>query len=192
MKNCPSHKTFIDYVNGDATLEQIISFEKHLQQCELCAEALPVYKQMTLSNKILTPDNKFVAKTKTKILPLRYAISVAASVIILLGLFVIVKQNITSNDFATITNCNKKTLIHKSDVSYWYIGDNKQLALNDYIISNNDLRGALNYNLEQTQILLQVDNKNRKEVEIFISQLKQNNIPLYTFSKGYTIKSSKK
>lgn len=182
INKCPKKERFINYINGEFSNDNIVSFEQHLKKCTLCNEALQGYKMAVLINEPLYTPNKFAIKDKelkTKVLTLT---SWAAVALILLGLFFVFRHNQTTT--TVHAKLAHKTLTHKTNTSYWYIGNNKTIALNDNVLKTNDLDDALAYNLPKKQILVQVENNNIKEVEQVLLKIKlKNNIPIYTFSK---------
>lgn len=176
---CPSKENFIEYLEGKSSQDFIISFERHLENCELCKEALQGYKIAFLLDKNL--DTPKFLKHKKKILNTNYFIKWAAVFTLLLGLiFVLNNYKKISKQHAKST----KTLLHKTNVNYWYIGKNKKIALNDTFIKSDDFKKALDYNNNKKQIVFQVESTDLKQVESILQKMKsKNDIPIYTFSK---------
>ncbi len=194
MKRCPSDTDYQRYLNGSAEDNFIISFENHLKHCPLCAEAIEGYKATNLlfdANKLnfnLSVPNKEVRK-----LSLSKWSAYAAAIVILFSItFLFINRNHKINDqfaHADLQMNQNKKLMHKTTTEYWYVGDNETIAINDKLITPDDLSEAFTSAENATQVIVQIEDENKEVVDNIISSIKLNHqVPVYTFSKQKGLK----
>lgn len=183
QKKCPSKENFIKYLEGKSSQEDIVLFEKHLKNCELCKESLQGYKMAFLLDENLNTPK--CINSQKRILNPKYFMKWAAVFALLLGLiFVFNNKNKQVQKTTKQETKSTKILLHKTNVNYWYIGEDKKLALNDTFIKSDDFRKALDNNNNKKQIVFQVESTDLEQVELILKKMKlKNNTPIYTFSK---------
>lgn len=182
QKKCLSKENFIKYLEGKSSEEFIIFFEKHLKNCELCKEALQGYKIAFLLNENL--DTPQFLNSEKRVLSPKHFVKWAAVFALLLGLTFVFNNYKQTKKTTKQQAKSSKILLHKTNANYWYIGENKKIALNDTFVKNDDLKKALDSNNEKKQIIFQVESTDLEQVELILKKMKlKSNTPIYTFSK---------
>lgn len=195
--NCPSNHEFEKYLNGDSSEEQIIRFDSHLSECSLCQEAVEGYKQAFVMGQLNKPRKQKLEKPVLFSVFVKRFIPYAAAIVVL---FAIVFSNsfelfdksnsIVESDFENLLNTNK-TLLHKTDASYWCIQSDNQLAINDQFVSSRQLKSATIQDQTVSQIYIQVDVENSELVEGLVSDIKAiKQVPVFIYSKHKGLKKN--
>jgi hypothetical protein len=197
-QRCPEASEFESYLKQNSSLEFKIAFEKHLDECKFCAEAIEGYKlsEITDITYTLLPANRKIAKelNHTTFPITQWAI--AASVALLVGLSVFNfnannKEHYTaqwqnmSNDLyasSSIEKSGHKKLVNNLNEQYWYLGENNVVAINDVIIDPSVMETMIKNNAPKEAIIVEIENTDFEYSNRIISQLKSTQqAPVFTF-----------
>lgn len=191
---CPDNKDFQNYLDGNLAELKIIAFDNHLKECELCREAISGYKIAYLTS---IPQQTIYQTEKPNRHLLRRLLPYAAAVIILATLLIsqltekwsIKKDQIADN--TVILANNQKTLMHKSNTDYWYVGNKNNIAFNDQIVSPAALSEVSKSDNNVEQVFIQVEESNSKTADEIVLTIKSNqSVPVFTYSKHTELKKN--
>lgn len=199
-KQCPDVHDFELALSGNHDFEFKLAFYDHLDHCDLCNTAYAGYRQMGLKQikPLLNTELQFDVKESTRF-SFKH-VAYAATILILVGSFFLFKfianekqQNqrmIMANDILISEKYESNTpkkLMAKSEDSYWHIGENNELKLNDQVINLNDfdrldLQGG-------NRAIVEVSNSNEGITNEIIFKLKEEkNQKVLTYSKHKELK----
>lgn len=103
MKNHEHYEMLISrYKDKDLNYDEIIEMNKHLESCEPCRKFMKDID--SISAMLLGNKSIIVNKVKRKIYP--YIISMAAAILIFVGVGIILNYNIKNNNELIVSNIN--------------------------------------------------------------------------------------
>lgn len=99
-------KNFKKHYTGKMSLEEKVAFEKNLEEDPFAKEAYEGFLYLEndsarislIEKKNLALKEKFGIKSNTNIFSLKYAITIAASVILFIGSYIVIQNNLSTND----------------------------------------------------------------------------------------------
>ncbi len=194
MEKCPSNTDFSKYINGSAEDSFIVLFEEHIKQCALCKEAIEGYKEACLlydTSKLTF--NQPTIKTDIRKLSVSKWTAYAAAIAVLFSItFLFINRNHKFNNHyahADVQMNNNKKLMHKTTTNYWYVGKNETIAVNDKLISQDELPNAYAIADDKVQVIIQIEDEQGARADKIISSIKLNQkVPVYTISKQRGLK----
>lgn len=193
---CPSAHDFEQYLQNSENVKFTLAFKKHIEQCELCNEAIQGFQMSNISNinnLLKSASNQFNKKIVKNGRFIFKILSYAASIILLIGIssvfYNIQNQKIIDYqalnfDYSMISENSTqrhKTLAKKSTEQFIYIGNCSKISYNDQYLSPDMLNKALNAQKGITLIRVEVGNDNFDCTNEIINSIKRNqSVPVLT------------
>lgn len=202
-KTCPSIQDYETYLNKSGDTIFLEAFKQHLENCELCREAINGYETAEIKNiKTLMQEvsNSFITKQiKPKWFNKRI-IRYAASILILVGVssLLLIQQNKILNsqsgniDYGLLienTALSNKTLVKKSQEQYIYISSCDKIAYNDQFLSAIELSEKIKTQENIISFRVEVATQDFDCASKIISSIKnQYSVPVLTISNSKGVK----
>lgn len=190
---CPSANQFEKYLHNQMQKSELVAFVNHLEQCEICKQAIDGYLGAGISNPKLylqKSDKTFLQKKSTSV---KTFFQIAATAIIMLGLGFSIKLILNqwkNNHQMAMSNCEpvtsaqyrgSKKLLNKSKNQYLYLGEKHAFFINDQMVSKSQLNKPQTFNSSTAKIIIQVENSNYRQSAQIINQIKsQHQVPVLT------------
>lgn len=195
---CPSFSQYKLYFEGRGSTEFNIAFEKHINDCVLCAEAIEGYKNadfVKIEQKLNIAQKEFNNKTNKHYSNQRL-LAYAATILIIVGAFSIAiwsNKTVPNYDQAMLfdyslliqenNNSGQKTLSKKSTEQYLYINSCNTIAYNDQIINIHEINSIKSLS-DANLIRVEVANGYGKCALDLIKNIKKSyNIPIITIKE---------
>lgn len=195
-EKCPDKNAFNNYLNGGLSESELLSFENHLDNCSLCKESVEGYKAAFIEGYVFAKPKLKAIKQRNN--NGRRIVLYAVAATIILGLFLLQpiktlqnKSVYMSNSNSDIVTTNNKTLMHKTEVKYWYIGTDDKIAVNDQFVPTSQISSISETDNHSSQVFIQVEETNQAIAEQFISTITSNlTVPVYMYSKQKGLKKN--
>ena len=193
---CPSANDFEMYLQNRSGSTFMKSFDLHIDECELCSEALVGFKEAEVkdvSGLLQKSTAKFYSSRDNNITKLYRTIGYAATIVVLLGISTV--MYIVSNqktdyyqtlgfDYSVLYEqqpLKNKTLSQKSNEQFVYISSCNKIAYNDQYMTIEMLNEALDTQKNATLIRVEVANDNYECANEIINLIKnRHSIPVLT------------
>ncbi len=196
-QKCPSAAEFEQYIKQTGSENFKTTFEDHLAECRLCAEALEGYKKSGINNITYFSANT-TRKYNNQHTHHTFNLiqwSFAATIALLVGIstfYFYNKNNQTYQNLATpldneliasesVPLNGQKKLTKNLNEQYWYLGENNVIAVNDVIVAQEAIEQIIKNTEPVESIIVEIKNADFEYGNQLVITLKNiQKAPVYT------------